>query len=732
MPNQRRKRAFAAVAAMAVAAAFVPGCFDVAGLGDFTLREPIHQPLAQSIFVDKLDLLLVVDNSTTALDLQDVLSSTFVDFFSRLANPPCLDADRVPVFVSGPLDACPVGTNRASPPLVDIHVGIITSSLGGHGSTACSSFPSQNTKAHLEPGKPDQSYQGLGFFAWDPEARLDPPGDSDLSVLVGRVTDTVGGLTGAGIEESGCGFEAPLEAWYRFLIDPNPHDTIEVDFATQNATVLGTDQTLLDQRAAFLRDDSMVAIVLLSDENDCSLVDGGKSHLMLEPSPYFNARAACATSPNDPCCTSCGVPPGEGCDTSQDRCDINAPNDDFRLRCFDQKRRFGVDFLHPIERYYDGLTQVTITDRDGVEQPNPLFAGGRHPSFVTFTAIVGVPWQDIARRDAQGQPDLINGLDAAGEPAGGTLNADELETLGVWDLILGDPASYVPPSDPFMVESGARRTGSNPITGDPITGPGEAPNGINGFDFDPEDPFEELQYACIAPLTVPVTADPECADFLPPDPTCLDGDRIAKWAMPGVRQIDLVRRLGTRGALGSACWPQLSDAAASDYGYRPALVGSAGLSGRLQDQLSGLTCIPFSLPIDQQQQAQCEIVEALVVGTNEGCDCGGPARREPGDADLEMIDRVKASPQADPAWNCFCFVQQPDQQIDRDACLGYESKPVVNEVGQRVDAWCYLDATTLPLIGNPALVELCEGRKLIRFVGEAAPRPGASIFLDCP
>ena len=37
----------------------------------------------------------------------------------------------------GPLEPCPLGTKRALRPVLDIHVGVITSSLGNHGGDAC-------------------------------------------------------------------------------------------------------------------------------------------------------------------------------------------------------------------------------------------------------------------------------------------------------------------------------------------------------------------------------------------------------------------------------------------------------------------------------------------------------------------------------------------------------------------------------------------------------------------
>ena len=108
----------------------------------------------------------------------------------------------------------------------------------------------------------------------------------------------------------------------------------------------------------------------------------------------------------------------------------------FNFEGFDQKRRFGIDFLWPIDRYVAGLSSPTVADRYGNVVTNPLLAN-RDPSRVVFTAIVGVPWQDIARRK-NGVPDLREGVDASGRERGGFQNAIELAQNGTWDVILGD------------------------------------------------------------------------------------------------------------------------------------------------------------------------------------------------------------------------------------------------------------------------------------------------------
>ena len=97
-------------------------------------------------------------------------------------------------------------------------------------------------------------------------------------------------IDGLEVGEQGCGWEASLESWYRFLVDPVPYQSLSrvvcrgststmsncVQPSTGPDSRILLDDTLLAQRAAFLRDDSLVAIIMLTDENDCSIIDAGK------------------------------------------------------------------------------------------------------------------------------------------------------------------------------------------------------------------------------------------------------------------------------------------------------------------------------------------------------------------------------------------------------------------------------------------------------------------------
>ncbi len=324
-----------------------------------------------------------------------------------------------------------------------------------------------------------------------------------------------------GVGEVGCGYESTLEAWYRFLVDPDPYDAIEV--IDHKAELLGRDEVLLAQRREFLRPDSLLLIVMLSDENDCSIRDGGQFYFagqIYEPgssNPYHlpKPRAACAEDPTSHCCRSCGQQPGDGCSTASDDCDtgpLSNLDDNVNLRCFDRKRRFGIDFLWPVDRYVTGLTSQNVTDRHGNVVPNPLFSKldptdqsshVRGAGMVYVAGIVGVPWQDIARRREDGTPDLLDGLDLYGRPAGGIMHGDELVLNDAWDLMLGDPESHVSPGDPLMIESVEPRSGTHPLTGDPVQPPGAGDaNPINGSEYSIPS-RDDLQYACIFDLPVP-------------------------------------------------------------------------------------------------------------------------------------------------------------------------------------------------------------------------------------
>ncbi len=570
----------------------LPTACDGASIEVFSIPpEAGAEAAIEPAYASRVDLLLVIDNSPSMADKQTVLALTVPDLVDGLTNPDCLDELGRSTGRPAAGTPCPAGSERAFPPVLDLHIGIISSSLGGHGADSCSNVPTQSYNPRMEDmarllttGPNDTAvptHEDRGFLNWDPAQRQTPPGLSDRDVLTQRFVDLVDG-----VEQTGCGFESTLESWYRFLVDPAPYERIvpvacnpgDADQTCRAPT--GVDDVLLGQRADFLRPDSLLAIVMLSDENDCSVRDGGQYYLALQAfngSDAFHVApgtAACREQPNSPECRSCWevFDPSNHPECSNSW-DDPARDDPLNLRCYRQKQRFGIDFLYDTQRYVDALTRTTLQDGSA----NPLFCGSatdcstptRDPTQVVLAGIVGVPWQDIARNPN----DLRDGY----------LSWSEVP----WDLVLGDPKNLVEPIDPLMIESVSPRSGVNPPTGAPLAPPATPPgtqgaNPINGFERDIPG-GEDLQYACIFDLADPLTCTQDASaacdcTTASINPVCwneatnsFSTTQFRGKAYPGLRHLEVLRSVGIGGVVASICPTQLSNPNETDFGYRPAV-----------------------------------------------------------------------------------------------------------------------------------------------------------------
>jgi hypothetical protein len=253
----------------------------------------IAEKLQQSS-IDKIDILLAIDNSRSMADKQQILALAVPDLVKNFINTRCIDELGKPIATqpSGPLEHCPAGSTREFPPILDVHLGVISSSIGGHGADSCPDSDSStkecqplanttnNDKGHLL-SRLDQcgtsqapTYEGKRFLAWDPRQILNPPGETNIDDgMGGGVVPTLRDMV-LGVGQIGCGYESQLESVYRFLADPNPYANIVID--NYKATPTGTDLELLAQRKAFLRPDSLLAVVMLTDENECSIKEFGQ------------------------------------------------------------------------------------------------------------------------------------------------------------------------------------------------------------------------------------------------------------------------------------------------------------------------------------------------------------------------------------------------------------------------------------------------------------------------
>jgi hypothetical protein len=540
---------FAAVLGLA---AVLPGCLQRPLGTDRPRTTNVLVDLLVQNVVDKVDMLFVVDNSMSMKDKQAILQAAVPDLMARFVNPVCVNPEGEEVDRPAGSTTCPGGSAPEFNAIKDINIGVITSSLGGFGSDSdClrdgrgGTYDQTADMAHLMGSLPRGANTGGDFLQWRP--------NGDINVLTDNFTTQVGA---AG--EFGCGWEATMESWVRFLVDPYPYT--EVVRAPCNASDTANscgkpktdatgapevDQVLLAQRQEFLRMDSLLAVIMLTDENDCSFKVGGQQWLLSDTvtadgrqSSTYRGSAQCAVDPNDKCCFTCGANPPSGCDSAG--CEVptypepsNLQGDFFEdqinLRCYKQKQRFGLDFLYPVERYSNALSLDTICPAapdlnpegcPGTVVDNPVFtrqeADGlktRPKSLVFFAGILGVPWQDLAI-------DPTGGSDLRYKKA----KDDNNPTID-WDILLGEKVAPDAPAgklkrqlyptlnsgiDPLMFESVDARMGTNPATRQALAGPDAAfmANSINGHEWKPLE-GSDLQYACIFKLAEPTDCPTE-------------------------------------------------------------------------------------------------------------------------------------------------------------------------------------------------------------------------------
>jgi hypothetical protein len=519
------------------------------------------------------------------------------------------------------------------------------------------------------------------------------------------------------------------------------------------AEIQGVSAEVLAERAAFLRSDSVLGIVMLSDENDCSIRDEGYGWLVSRgASPMYRSVSICQTNPNDKCCQSCGEQSANaGCpplaeDAECQKGNTLAPaDDDLNLRCYDQKRRFGFDLLYPISRYVQGLTSSEVSLRStGNLVPNPIYvsrngAPSRSPEQVLLLGIVGVPWQDVSDEASLSGPGLK------------FMSEDGPLPESRWDLILGDPSASPPvrPLDPFMFETAADRTTladlpqSNPIVASEQLVPSASldpqANHVNGHE-NVNVGSRDLQAACIFPLQEPISCD-AARDAANKGCDCYLADNAYNravcqpagggpatttqfWgsAYPGLRELSVLKGVGGHGIVASAC-PKSSDLDAEVYGYRPAM---DALAGRIARQV-GRSCLARDAEAAADGTTECKIVTA----SSGACSCDAlQGLSIPADALVQpVLDELEAVGYCGGATSCddlcLCELQQLAGP-DLAACQTADEPP-------DVPGFCYLNAVPGEMnVGDADLAADCVGAapRRIRFAGGA---PGTSVaLLYCP
>jgi len=515
------------------------------------------EPDVPLIPAGKVDLLLAVDNSASMSDKSKMLATSIETLIRQVAR-------------TG-----------------DVHVGVISSSLGNFGGDVCDPANARtNDRGHLrnvdETNAVVPEAAATGFLSYK-------TGD-DVGVLAANTAKIV-----RGVGETGCGLEAQLESVYRFLIQPDPWDAIRLNGMNQAELGSTVDIEVLQQRADFLRPDSAVVVVMITDEDDSSVdpeaIRGQGWAFMAKSFPGSKVfrgssnqgttaprgTSACDTNPGSLDCTSCGFqalcnPTDAACvKIRQDpNCTASgyqgqqgegyngyysALDDSLNVRFHRMKERFGIDPQFPISRYVDGLTRFSVADRDHERKRMPLSESsslpvqqyGQSDYKPTFNCTNPLFAERLPRAPGDELCNLKRGtrsreLVVFSVLGGVPENLANVETPN-WTAILGaSPETFnFEGIDPHMIQSVAPRAGLT----------------AGEWNTDKSD----LQYACTFPLATPRTCQPndascDCSPERGPNlpPLCENGTTQTRGkAYPTPRILRVARDLGTRGVIGSIC-----------------------------------------------------------------------------------------------------------------------------------------------------------------------------------
>lgn len=242
-----------------------------------------------------IDLLLVVDNSSSMTEEQASLSAELPGLIRSLVDPPDIDGDMMPDWL----------------PVSDLQVGVVTADMGTGGFTVptCARSDSGDDGVLRTVGRTDIT----GCMATYPGFLRFEPGTG----MPEAFAFDVGCVAQAGT--GGCGFEQQLEAALKALSPAAPTPYTGPSYTPprffRDAAGHGD-----GANAGFVRQDTLLAVVIVTDEEDCSARD---------PELYNPGSATYGIT-------------------------------DLNLRCFVHADAA----LHPIERYVDGLARLRANRPD--------------------------------------------------------------------------------------------------------------------------------------------------------------------------------------------------------------------------------------------------------------------------------------------------------------------------------------------------------------------------------
>ncbi len=298
----------------------------------------ISEEITQS-GTDQVDLLFVIDNSGSMTEEQQKLEIELPNL--------------VKILTTGEFD----GTVDGEPdfqPVKSLHLGVVSTDMGTQGAFDSVPGPVCDGKGgdgillrDVSAVKADaEECQGLTIEAY--QVYEAPDNDADIETEAARVANQFSCVATLGT--TGCGLEQQLEAMLKAV---TPANSEEVSFVEGDGH--GT-----NSNKGFVRDDAVLAVIQVTDEEDCSATKAGRKLFLPGPGDAYNGPDENFT----------GQPVGINfkCASAQD-----SPDDPEGL-------------LQPTQRFVDGLRAL-----------KPL-----NPERVIFAAIAGIP------QTAEG-PDFQNG-----------------------------------------------------------------------------------------------------------------------------------------------------------------------------------------------------------------------------------------------------------------------------------------------------------------------------------
>jgi hypothetical protein len=338
------RRLIALVCILLAAAALLGGCLN-------RKLKPLNPCLVSGVVaeiavtnIDKVDMLFMVDNSNSMKEEQEALRTQFAHLISVLATGD--KGDGSPPF----------------PPAKDLHLGVVSSDMGLLGVDDvdnCSGFGDDGILQH------DPHPEAINGCQASYPSYL-----SYVATVNDAMTSANDFACIASLGTGGCGFEQQLEAPLKALwpsMDPGAMGGMNrITFLGDSSGqgIFGHGDT---DNLGFLRNDptqglSLIAIVLVTDEEDCS--SSNTKHFT--PPTYLD--------PNDPLAMQ-----------------------PLNLRCYYNQKNQNGDELYKLERYVNGFKAL----RPGAENL-VIFAAitGVPPYLVTPEKLKAVDFTDQASRDS--------------------------------------------------------------------------------------------------------------------------------------------------------------------------------------------------------------------------------------------------------------------------------------------------------------------------------------------